>query len=273
MQEGILDLADFIEITGLEVEDEQIAAFNRANARATKYLEQLLGWSFSYKEAYTEIAKSKNPNKCPTEEQLEQWQNNPEEYNYFDEPDTASGYYKLLPFYIEDSNYMIDPATAVYSVKIVKVVSGDNNQFITIKTLKPDDWNQKVISPSVSGRSPIIKWLELCKAPDQLPCECKDERSCYMLAVDADWVKRLSDELKYLISDLILYYIKHPMSLSAATAEYAVKSESVDGHSVSYDTSIQNKNATLEGIVDLNSDLIKRYIGPFSPLNKKLKVY
>lgn len=272
MQEGILDIADFREITGLEIEDEQINAFNRANARATKYLEQLLGWSFSYKEAYTEIAKSKNPGRCPTEEQLSQWQEDPETYDYFDEPDTASGYYKLLPFYREDSNYMIDPATAVYSVKLVKVVSGDENQFITIKTLEPDDWNQKVISPALSGRAPIIKWLEICKAPDQFPCECYDERSCYMLAIDADWMKRLPDELKYLLTDMILYYMKKPYSL-AVDSEYAIKSESVDGHSVTYDTSIKNESATLEGLAEQNSSLIKTYIGPFSPLNKKLKVW
>lgn len=271
MQEGILERSDFQEITGLELEDEQIQAFNRANSRATRYLEQILGWSFTYKEAYVEVAKSVNSSKCPTEEELAGWQSDPETYNMLTDPDTASGYYKLLPYSKEDANYFIDPATAVYAVKIAKVVSGDANQFITLKTLEPDDWNQRVKTPVLSGRSPIINWVEICKAPDQLPCDCRDERSCYMLAIDADWMKRLPDELKYLMSDLILYYMKHPVTLGQ-DAEYAVSSESVDGHSISYNTSIKNESYTLEGITDQNLSVIKRFIGPFSPLYKKLKV-
>ncbi len=65
--------------------------------------------------------------------------------------------------------------------------------------------------------------------------------------------------------------MKHPVTLGQE-AEYAVSSESVDGHSISYNTSIKNESSTLEGIIDQNQNLIKRFIGPFSPLYKKLKV-
>ena len=93
-----------------------------------------------------------------------------------------------------------------------------------------------------------------------------------MLAIDADWCKKLSEDLMYLMSDLILYYMKHPVNLTAADAEYAVSSESVDGHSVSYNTNQKNPLATLDGIIESNKDMLMPYIGPFSPLYVKMKV-
>ncbi len=273
MNEGILDIADFREITGLELDgDEDLANYNRANSRATRYLERILGWSFTYKSTHEEAAKSKINGTCPTEEQYEAWVDEPEENDFFLEPDTENGNTKLLPFYYEDSMYKIDPATSIYTLKLVKLLSKDEAKFITVYEFAPDDWNTHVKMNMISGRTPLINWIEICKGPQTYPCDCSENKSCYMLAVDADWCKRLPEDLMYLMSDLILYYMKHPVSLTSAEAEYAVSSESVDGHSVSYNTNLKNPLSTLEGIIETNHDIIANYVGPFSPLYTKMRV-
>ena len=268
MEEGFLDIADFRDITGLALEDEEdIRMFNRANSRASRKLAQYLGWTPTYRAAYEEAAISKNQGVCPTEEQLAQWQEDPIEYDYFDEAETEVGTIKLFPYYPEDANYFIDPAVAVHSVKIVKVLSSDAQQFITVTKLAPDDWDQKTNIAFTVSRKPTIKWIEICNAPTSLPCKCEEGRSCYMLAIDGDWVKQLPDDLKYLLADLILFYMQHQPKLSADST-YAISSESVDGHSVSYNTNVKNASAknTEDEVMEPYADMLKNFIGPYSIL-------
>lgn len=262
MEDGYLERADFLAITGIELEsDEEIAMFNRANSRASRKLAQYLGWAPTYKSVYAEIAKSKLAGSCPTEEQLEQWQSDPEEYDFFEDPDTENGQIKLFPYYAEDANYFIDPAIAVYNVKLVKILSKDTQQFITVYEFAPDDWLQKVNHGFIFKRTSVINWLEICKAPTTLPCRCEEGRSCYMLAVDADWINQVPEDLKYVLADLILYYMKTQPNLTQIT-DYAVSSESVDGHSVSYNTNIVKQ--TDDELLDKYNSILKNYIGPFS---------
>lgn len=269
MEDGLLEIADMRSITGLELEEEdQIAMFNRANSRASRKLIQYLGWTPLYKEAYEEVGIAINEGVCPTEEELALWQEDPEANNFFLEPDTVEGKVKLFPYYPEDANYFIDPATAIYSVKIVKLVSADSAQFMTVKKLSGDDWNSKTNMNYVVSRKPVIRWLEICKAPTMLPCKCDEGKSCYMLAVDADWVKALPEDLMYLLADLILFYMQHQPTLNAGSI-YAISSESVDGHSVSYDTKTKNasvKNSEDE-VLEPYMAMFKNYIGPYSILH------
>ena len=53
---------------------------------------------------------------------------------------------------------------------------------------------------------------------------------------------------------------------------YPVTSESVDGHSVSYNIGNGDKKQGLAGIVDDNLAVIKKYIGPYSPFAVQLRV-
>lgn len=268
MQTGLLDINDYISITGLDLGSEiQIAMFNRANARATRKLIQILGWDPTYRTAYEEAAISKIKGACPTEEQLELWRANPVQYPYFAQPDFEVGMTKLFPYYPEDANYFIDPCTAVHSVKVVKVLSSDVKQFITVWKFAPDAWDQKTNVGFLVNHQPIIRWIEICDAPDTLGCECEDGKSCYMLAIDADWLQELPDDLAYVLADLTLFQMQHQPSLAADTT-YAVKSESVDGHSVTYDTTTTNESAwnTEDDVLKPYLDMLKMYAGPYSIL-------
>lgn len=268
MEEGFLDINTFREITGLDLEDElQIRMFNRANARASRLLSQYLGWRPDYRAVFEEAAIVRNEGTCPTEQQLEDWKNDPVKNNFFIDADDEEGQIKLFPYYPEDANYFIDPCTAVYAVKIVKVLSADDQEFITVKKLAPEDWNQKPNQGFRINRNSIIQWLEICNAPNMLPCKCEENKSCYMLAVDADWVRVLPEDLLYLLTDLCLFYMQHQPTLSTGSV-YAISSESVDGHSVSYDTKTVNaatKN-TEDEVLEPYLNMIKMYIGPYSTL-------
>lgn len=268
MQQGLLDIATFQDITGLELtEDDQIRMFNRANSRASRLLTKYLGWDPNYRETYSEVGISSNPGTCPTEEQLRLWQSNPAEYHYFDPAEPTVGQVKLFPYYPEDANYFIDPAIAVHSVKIVKIVSGSSWEFMTVRKLSPDDFNQKTNINFLMDHSPIIRYVEICKAPTDLPCTCDQQNPCYMLAVDADWVRTLPEDLLYLLADLIILYMQNQPSLDRENT-YAIKSESVDGHSVSYDTSTVDVNSrnTEDEVLEPYRTMIQSYIGPYSTL-------
>lgn len=264
MNEGIFDIDEFREITGLELEDEkEINMFNRANSRVTKKLESILGWNFKYRQSFEEVAISANPNACPTEEQLEQWQRDPEAYPFFKESEGQIGDVKLFPYYPEDANYFIDPAQNVNKVSLVKVISGSDYQFITVRELAPDDWEVKSNISFSTDKTPIINWIEICKSPDSLPCTCANPRSCYLLAVDAEWINKVPEDLKYFFADMIVNAMRSQPTLDQF-GTYAVQSESVDGHSVSYNHNI--KNPTLDDIVEANKGILSKYIGPYSPL-------
>lgn len=275
MEDGILDISDFRQITGLELTDEaEIAAYKIANRRATNYLYRLLGWKCNYRGSFEETAIARNPNTCPTEEQYEQWQSDAEEYPFFEPAGSPSGDYKLFPFHPEDTNYLIDPATAVYDVKIVKVRPGDNNEFFTTRVLSPDDWEQKKDISLMSGSSPMVRWIEICKSfMNECECNplCAESRKCWTLCVDGDWVRTLPDELKYILAEMILNSMNNPATLNIGSGSlYPIASESVDGHSVSYATSL--KATTLDTIAEDNQATIMKYIGPFSPLYRGLRV-
>lgn len=271
MQQGLLDIQTFEDITGLVLEDEdQIRMFDRANSRASRLLIKYLGWDPNYKEIYEEAGISNNPGTCPTEEQLRLWQEDPEQYNYFSPADPVEGRLKLFPYYPEDANYFIDPAIAVHSVKLVKILSGDRQQFVTVRKLSPDDWNQKTNINFVMQHSPLIRWIEICKSFADLPCTCDSSNVCYMLAIDADWVRQLPEDLLYLLADLIILYMQNQPSLTRENT-YAIKSESVDGHSVTYDTSTVDVNSrnTEEEVLEPYQAMMQSYIGPYSTLYVK----
>lgn len=268
MQEGLLDIQTFEDITGIVLEDEdQIRMFDRANSRASRLLIKYLGWDPNYKEIYEEAGISNIPGSCPTEEQLTLWRQDPQKYPYFTPADVTKGKVRIFPYYPEDANYFIDPAIAVHTVKIIKILSSDQRQYITVYKLAPEDWNQKTNINFVLEHAPVIRFLEICKAPTQLSCTCDQSNPCYMLAVDADWVRNLPEDLLYLLADLIVLYMQNQPSLNRENT-YAIKSESVDGHSVSYDTSTVDVNSrnTEEEVLEPYRKMIDYYIGPYSTL-------
>ena len=270
--EGILNVNDFIRIFGFEeLTDSQLTLFNSSNIRGTWLLENLLGWSFSYKELYEERAKNNSAFNCvcPTEEQIEAWEANPESGAY-SEPDTVEGQIRLFPYYSLDEKVRIDPCNAVYAVKLVKVLSRDAQQFFTVRELDKKYWMQ---APDESG---YIRYIEHCSPTFCDACQC-DCEGCLMLAVDADWIKNPPSDLTMLLAEIVLQAMKNKPSLSQAIESdipgyiTTINSESVSNHSVSYghikvDDDTKSTNYASKIVEDpMYKAILLKYCGPFSP--------
>lgn len=262
MQSELMEISTFTELTGIEfITEEEIRSFNRALRRASRTLERYLGWSPIYRQMYTEVAVVNGGVGCPSEEQLAAWRRRPSDSDLFHKPTSAVGQIKLFPYYPEDANYYIDPCTAVHSVKLVKILSGDDQEFMTVLEMQPDDWNQKVNNSFIVNRNPVIQWIEICSTPTTLPCRCDEGKSCYMLAVDADWLRILNDDLLDFLSDLVLWHLQNSPSLEP---RQLLNSESVDGHSVTYNNDMVKKSE--DEVVQPWLAVLKHYIGPYSSI-------
>lgn len=246
------DIDLFSELTGLDLSECQLATFERAMKRAISFLENELGWTFDYESKYEELGKVKSVCSCP------KFLNKIDAESMIP-ADEVIGKIKLFPYDKKMSSLPIDPATNIYRVKLAVPMSGDGYKFITVKDL--DNVMQRPLSKSQE----VIRYIERCDTwPYNCGCECPN---CSVLAIDANWLSEIPKELYEIFTELILYFMKHPYSLDVVRT---IKSESVDGHSVSYD-----KDETLENITDSDKYklLIKNFIGPYSPYYRSVKFY
>ena len=246
------DVDVFMELTGLDITEDQLSAYERAQKRAFSMLENELGWSFKYSSQYEEVGKVKSVCSCPKFlKQIDEKDILP--------PDSVEGEIKLFPYDNKMSSLPIDPATCIYKIKLVVPMEGDGYKFITIKDL------DNVMPRPLSKSQEIIKYVERCDTwPHQCGCDCPN---CTLLAVDADWVSKVPNDMFDIVTDLIIYFMRHPYSLDTSAT---IKSESVDGHSVSY--------ATEESIeTNIKSPayqrMLEKYMGVYSPYYKKVRLY
>lgn len=246
------DVALFQELTGIELDENQIPAYERAQDRAFTMLENELGWSFNYSGEYEELGKIKSICSCP--KFLKQI--NPEDMI---PADSVNGEIKLFPYDKKMSSLPIDPATAIYAIKLVVPMNGSDYKFITVKDL------DNVMPRPLSKSQEIIKYIERCDTwPYQCGCDCPN---CTLLAVDADWLDKVPADMFPIITELILYFMRHPYSLDTTAT---IKSESVDGHSVSYAA-----EESVENIINSPSykRMLEKYMGVYSPYYKKVRLY
>lgn len=247
------DIDTFLEMTGLTLQESDIKSYERAERRAQKFIENELGWDFNYKSNYTEFGKTNDECICPAE-----LSEIPEASLL--SPDSVNGEVKLFMFDKKLSSIPIDPANAIYSTKLVVPLSADNNRYITVKTLT------NVMNHPMAKPKDIIKYVERCDTWPYGDCGCSCV-NCTMLAVDADWLNSIPLDMQDILTEIILFFMKHPYSLETNAT---IKSESVDGHSVSYENteSIDNIIASSQ-----YKRLIEKYKGPYSPYYTKVRLY
>ena len=251
------NIALFQDITGIELSEEQIPAYERAEKRAYRFLESELGWSFNPSSTYDEYGTTKNECICPKD--LSEITKNLDSSQY------EEGIPMIFPYDKDESHIFINPAKSIYKLKLAIPLMGSDTQFVSIKTL------DNVMPRAKSNIGEIIRYIERCDSWPTSSCGCECPR-CAMLVVWADWLKELPQGLIDVFTDLIVYYMKHPYSLDD---NRIIKTESVDGHSVSY-----GDTQTIEDVIGgkdtpLNKQyltLIKSYMGPFSPYYTKVRI-
>lgn len=224
-----MDLKTYEKLTGKVIPERQRPYYEAQIKRAQSKLENLLGWTLTPKNIYTELGKAQRECVCPSI---------PETSSLLP-PDPVQGIYKVFPYNYKDKYLHTDPFTEVYNVKLVKVM--DDYRFITYKTF--ETYTKQYMQAGIGNH---VEKCETCFCN----CDCKD---CIQLAVDANWVdineeESLPDDLLYLLCDMVDYW---------ADPYKDIKSESVDGHSWS-----KGDTKPIEEVEDTKL-LLRRYAGPY----------
>lgn len=256
METSDYNISVFMDLSGIELTEDQIPAYSRAEARAFRFLENALGWSFNYTSTYRELGKTKTECSCP---------DGIEKMDTFERsrtlllPDPEQGEIKLFNFDPEASQLSIDPAKYVYSIKLVVPLKGNSEEFVTVKQL------ENVMPRVITRQNNLIRYVERCDSWPKSLCGCQC-RGCVMLAIDGEWLKTVPESMQFVVTDLIAYFMRHPYSLDTSRS---IKSESVDGHSVSYDNA-----ETIDSIINTLefAKMVSDYAGPFSPYYKKVRL-
>lgn len=269
-----MDLQTFLNLSGLKLTSAQEDSFPRVAAKAERKLTSLLGWHLTQKSLFEEVGKTGAECQCIdqtlSEDQWEQF------IERLQEPDEEEGMYRLFPYSNKDTRLFIDPALAVYKVKLVVFARGSDQQFITIKTFK--NW-MPILNHNafVDGSAKVYAhYIELCKDDWNLPCGCSNCVGCAYLAVDGDWLRNIyPEDLQDLLVDLIVQEYQQPYSLNADSSRI-VEQESVSNHSVKYLITDKDRRGESTSRVQDNEWFINNvmpWIGPYSPLYKKIRLY
>lgn len=152
--------------------------------------------------------------------------------------DEVNGAYRLYNYNKQDKYFHIDPASDIYSIKLVYIKEGSGVSGVTLKTLDIDTIRLHL------NNYGFINYIEHCKS-----CFCDCDCDCVQLAVDADWLweNNLPKDLMYLWADMITYYSDKKLN---------IKSESIDSHSY---TKGDTKAPETE---PRNIAILKKYAGP-----------
>lgn len=257
-----MELDDFLNITGLELTESQANRFTFVANRAQARLERMLGWSLNQTDSYEEAGKLSSEFATIDQDHIN--------LETLKEPDEVENTWRIFPYSETDTNLRIDPCSAVYKVKAIVPLKGDEQQFVTLK----DFSNFAPIVGKPTGRNNYISYIQKCGTCDI--CQARWCTNCALLAVDAEWIKNtFPDDLQTILADLIVHGYKNAPTLDMEKFGWKSESESVDGHTVS--RSYFGKEDLPEIYDPLQDDnvleTLQEYIGPYSPLYKKQRLY
>lgn len=240
-----MDLAKYQELTGITVDESDIATVNAQIRRTRISLETILGYSLDKKKAgmnyYEEKGKAKTD--CPFRGLISDI-NNME----LDAPDNVEGSYRLFSYNKSDQLFKVDPFIQLYKVKLVFIQSGAEPNGITHKTFS--DGKIRVHKEGV-----ISKYIERCKECFCL-CQCDN---CVQLAVEADWLNEecLPEDLTYVWADMVEYYSDPKRFITA---------ETLATHSWKADA------APTPESIETNIAIINKYAGPNGSAHRTIVV-
>lgn len=245
-----MDLALYEKLTGTTVADADKTRVNAVIRRTNGTLESALGYSLS---------PSKNIDK--EELGIVQFQG---AYPYFPfntstllPADEQEGDYRLFDYYDDDLYIKTDPARNIYSVKLVKVMNDD--EFVTIYDLKDfTSKNSRKFGKFIQRETGWFNWHWYFWLVEQV-----GNGNGLMVAVDADWLtcNNMPDDLAFLWADMVTYYSSEDISVTGN-----LKSESVNGHSYSYDKAVAPES------LESSIKTLTQYAGPNGSLATRVRV-
>lgn len=231
-----MDISTYEQLTGLVVSATDEAKILAQIDRTQSILEGLLGFSIdptiASENQYVETGKTKTDCPCDTPDDL-------------DPADQVISAYRLFPYNKDDHYLVIDPATVINAVKLVR-------NGVTFKTI--DDFR-------ANYKNGYIKYLEQIKCW----CTCNDYCDQVQLAVDASWLGSdidyneipLPNDLLRVWADMVNFY---------SDPKNNIKSETLGTHSYTKFT-----NDPPEMLL-VNISTIKKYAGPNGSIYKTITI-
>ncbi len=215
------------ELTGSTVANSK-RAFIQSRIKYTQaILEDLLGFTLDGSlyniNHYTETGKTASECPCPSDD-LD-----------LNDPDEVVFAYRLFPYNYKDKYLMIDPASEVHAVKLVK-------DGVTYKTFETDEYRKHY-------KFDLIKFLEEINCCWCTKAYCEEYCKQMQLAVDATWVwasDSIPDDLNYIWVEMIDYY---------KDKNKDVISQTLGSHSYRKDTTAPEQKSR-------NLNIIRKYAGP-----------
>lgn len=234
-----MDLKKYKELTGATVKTSDEARITATIRRTKATLETMLGFTIKPKNLYTEKGKTRYEGAYPIKD-----------FSNLLDPDEEQGIYKLFRYSDKDKYLHVDPFKNVYAVKLVMPIN--DGEFVTVATLDnvSPEYMQGGIGKFIERYEEWFSWQWY--KTWQLSWKGTYDGGL-QLAVDADWIDCLPDDIMYLWADMVTYY---------ADPNHNIKSESVDGHSWSKGDYIAPE------LKSTNKLLLSRYAGPYGSVNR-----
>jgi hypothetical protein len=242
-----MTLGEYETITGTTVPAGDVDRVTAQIARTQRILETMLGYTLDStlvdENQYDEIGKTATDCPCPDVD-----------IEDLDPADAVVGSYRLYSYNRHDSFLAIDPATAIYAVKLVK-------DGITFKTLDTDEYRANL-------KHGFIKYLQRCEECNW--CTCTTECYCVQLAVDGTWLWGEDDTIP---SDLLDVWASFVTYYSDAKKD--IQSERLGSHSYSkfYDNSKNQPMPLGKPEIDqYNLSVLTKYAGPLGSLHRTITI-
>lgn len=236
-------------LTGKKVATQLIPQYMAWGRRAIRELENKLGWSFDSPTSVNVLGCT--PNGCECDIDVSKLKEAPEE----------QGSFRFFPIDARTPFIHTDPFTKVYAVYLCKVepeginITSDDGDVVVMTQIEK-------FTPRYCN-STFGKYIQACEEVSTCQAICnQDCTNCSALLVDADWVSagNLPDDLLYLLCDYIDWMA------NSGVANRNIKSESVDGHSVSYG----NWQDSEPYLNPSDVAIIQLYAGPYGMVDRKL---
>lgn len=177
------------------------------------------------------------------------------------EAPTKVGIYRMFPLDSRLPNVLTDPFKKVNHVYIARVAMETEND--------DETKNGAVILKEVTDVTPIFfqgncgRYIKACHQMSACQQACEPScTNCASLLVDANWITidDLPPELIFLLCDYIDWVA------DGGLESRSVKTESVDGHSVSYGSWL----STAPYYNGADVAILKTYMGPYGAFNRKM---
>lgn len=249
MSDKIIEL--YQKLTGKIIPPTQTEQYKAWAFRAVRELENKLGWSFKSTETINVLGCTRGGCGCECDIDVDK----------LDDAPTQKGSYRFFSFDAKQPFVHTDPFTKVHAVYLCRVepegkkITTNNNEVVILK--KIEKFAPRYFNASFGKYIQACNEMSIC----QQMCET-DCTDCAALLLDADWldVDNVPDELLFLICDYIDWMA------SGGQATRGIRSESVDGHSVSYRDWAQS----VPYINQSDITIIQLFAGPYGMVDRKL---